>query len=78
MTACDDTKIARVSTPSRLVTALLVLLAQVVAALLIGSVALAIGPVQAADALPAAFANPSDAGFGSLLQNNGDMPRSGS
>jgi hypothetical protein len=75
MAACDDTKIARISTPSRLVTALLVLLAQVVAALLIGSVALAIGPVQAADAPPAAFANPGDAGLGPLLQSNGDMPR---
>ncbi len=57
MTTCDDPEIESFSILSRLVTVLLVLLAQVVAALLIGSVALTVsfGPAQSAEARPAAF-----------------------
>jgi Ca-activated chloride channel family protein len=72
MTTCDDTEIERFSILSRIVTILLFLLAQVVAALLIGSVALAISPAQAAQAQPAAFIKPGDARSGSLLLKNGD------
>jgi len=72
MTSCDDTKIESFSVLSRLVTALLVLLAQVVAALLIGSVALAVSPTQAAELQSAPFIKPGDARSGSLLLKNGD------
>ena len=72
MTSCDDTKIESFSVLSRLVTALLVLLAQVVAALLIGSVALAVSPTHAAELRSAAFIKPGDARSGSLLLKNGD------
>ena len=74
MTSCDDTEIEGFSIPSRIVTVFLVLLAQVVAALLIGSVALAMsfGPAQSAEARPAALLKPGDARSGSLLLKNGD------
>jgi Ca-activated chloride channel homolog len=72
MTSCEYTKIESFSILSRLVTVLLVLLAQVVAALLIGSVALAVSPTQAAELQPAAFIKPGDARSGSLLLKNGD------
>ena len=73
MTTCDDTKIKDLSILSRLVTVLLFLLAQVVAALLIGSVALAVsfGPAQSAEAQPAALLKPNDARAGSLLLKSG-------
>ncbi len=72
MTPCDDTGIERSSILSRTVTILLFLLAQVVAALLIGSVALAVSPTHAAEAQAAAFIKPGDARSGSLLLKNGD------
>jgi len=72
MTPCDDTGIERSSILSRTVTILLFLLAQVVAALLIGSVALAVSPTKAAEAQAAAFIKPRDARSGSLLLKNGD------
>src|SRR6201998_2012050 len=72
MTSCEYTKIESFSILSRLVTVLLFLLAQVVAALLIGSVALAVSPTQAAEVQPAAFIKPGDARSGSLLLKNGD------
>jgi len=72
MTTCDDTEIKNSSILSRIVTILLFLLAQVVAALLIGSVALAVSPAQAAELQPAAFIKPGDARSGSLLLKNGD------
>jgi Ca-activated chloride channel family protein len=72
MTSREYTKIESFSILSRLVTVLLVLLAQVVAALLIGSVALAVSPTQAAELQPAAFIKPGDARSGSLLLKNGD------
>jgi Ca-activated chloride channel family protein len=72
MTARDDTEIEGFSILSKIVTLLLFLLAQVVAALLIGSVALAVSPTQAAEVQPAAFIKPGDARSGSLLLKNGD------
>jgi Ca-activated chloride channel family protein len=72
MTTRDDAEIERASILSRVVTILLFLLAQVVAALLIGSVALAVTPAQAAEAQPAALLKPSEARTGSLLLKNGD------
>lgn len=72
MTSCEYTKIESFSILSRLVTVLLVLLAQVVVALLIGSVALAVSPTQAAELQSAAFIKPGDARSGSLLLKNGD------
>jgi Ca-activated chloride channel homolog len=70
MTACDDTEIASPSILSRLVTVLLVLLAQVVAALLIGSVALAVSfePARSAEARPTAFIKPGDARSGAAAK----------
>jgi hypothetical protein len=53
-----DTEIERSSIPSKLITVLIVLLAQVVAALLIGSVALAVSPAQAKEAQRSAFIKP--------------------
>ena len=72
MTSCDDTEIEGFSILSRIVTVFLVLLAHVVAALLIGSVALAMsfGPVRSAEARPAALLKPGDSG--SLLLKNGN------
>ena len=74
MTTCDDTETEGLSILSRIVTVLLFLLAQVVAALLIGSVALAVsfGPAQSAEAQPAALLKPSEARSGSLLLKNDD------
>ena len=72
MTSCEYTKIESFSILSRLVTVLLVLLAQVVVALLIGSVALAVSPTQAAELQSASFIKPGDARSGSLLLKNGD------
>jgi len=74
MTSCDDTEIEGFSILSRIVTVFLVLLAHVVAALLIGSVALAMsfGPARSAEARPAALLKPGDARSGSLLLKNGD------
>jgi Ca-activated chloride channel homolog len=72
MTSCEYTKIESFSILSRLVTVLLVLLAQVVVALLIGSVALAVSPTQAAELQSAPFIKPGDARSGSLLLKNGD------
>jgi Ca-activated chloride channel homolog len=72
ITAHDDTEIEGFSILSKIVTVLLFLLAQVVAALLIGSVALAVRPTQAAEVQPAAFIKPGDARSGSLLLKNGD------
>src|ERR1700741_3514892 len=72
MTSCEYTKIKSFSILSRLVTVLLVLLAQVVVALLIGSVALAVSPTQAAELQSAPFIKPGDARSGSLLLKNGD------
>ncbi|WP_024515983.1 hypothetical protein [Bradyrhizobium sp. Tv2a-2] len=59
MTTRDHTEIERFSVPSKLITVLLFLLAQVVAALLIGSVALAISPTQAAEVQRAALVKPA-------------------
>jgi hypothetical protein len=73
MTTRDDTKIERFSILSKLVTILLFLLAQVVAALLIGSVALAVSPAQAAEVQGAAFIKPGDAWSGALLLKNGTI-----
>jgi len=67
MPPCDDTRIGGPSVPSRTVTILLFLLAQVVAALLIGSVALAVSPTRAADPLHSAFIRAGDPRSGSLL-----------
>src|SRR6201987_2070182 len=72
MTSCEYTKIESFSILSRLVTVLLVLLAQVVVALLIGSVALAVSPTQAAELQSAPFIKPGAARSGSLLLKNGD------
>jgi Ca-activated chloride channel family protein len=72
MTSCEYTKIESFSILSRLVTVLIVLLAQVVVALLIGSVALAVSPTQAAELQSASFIKPGDARSGSLLLKNGD------
>jgi Ca-activated chloride channel family protein len=72
MTTCDDTKTTTSPILSRIVTVLLFLLAQVVAALLIGSVALAVSPTRAAEFRYAAFIKPGDARSGSLLLQNGD------
>ncbi len=72
MTICDETEFGSSSTLSRIVTVLLFLLAQVVAALLIGSVALAVSPTQAAELQHATLIKPGDARSGSLLLKNGD------
>jgi Ca-activated chloride channel homolog len=73
MTTRDAIGIERVSIQSRLVTVFLFLLAQVVAALLIGSVALAVSPAQAAEAQRATLITPGDARAGSLfLKNRGN------
>ena len=56
-----DTEITRSSILSIIVTLLLFLLAQVVAALLIGSVALAVSPTRAAEFQHAASIRPGDA-----------------
>ena len=72
MTTRHDTEIARSSVLSIIVTLVLFLLAQVVAALLIGSVALAVSPTQAAERQHAAFIKPGDARSGSLLLKNAD------
>ncbi len=77
MTPCDDTGIERSSILSRTVTILLFLLAQVVAALLIGSVALAVSPTHAAEAQAAAFIKsiPKAMGISSCSRPAGPLAR---
>ncbi|WP_407178047.1 marine proteobacterial sortase target protein [Bradyrhizobium sp. STM 3562] len=74
MITCNEIETDSHSILSRIVTILLFLLAQLVATLLIGSVALAVSfePVWSAEAQPAAFIKPSDARAGSLLLKNDD------
>ena len=71
MPPCEDTRIECSSVLSRIVTVLLFLLAQVVAALLIGSVALAVRPTQAAE-LAYAAPHPDAVRAGSLLPQMGN------
>jgi hypothetical protein len=66
MTTRNESEIDTPSIPSRLVNVLLLMLAQAVAALLIGSVMLAVSPTQAAEAQRTAFIKESDARSGSL------------